>query len=224
MRRALALGLAAAGLAVTASAPAQQARDWTKAVAATPEGGYRIGNPAAAVKLVEYGSLTCDHCAHFDAEATKPLLDRYVKGGRVSYEFRNFVRDPADLTAALLTRCAGTSGFFPLTHRYFASQAQWMGKIQAGREAINALPPPQRLARAAALGGLDTMAAQSGVTAAKAKTCLADRAAADKLAEIRKMAVERDKLEGTPTFLINGKKAAAHDWATLEPLLKAAGG
>ena len=55
----------------------------------TPEGGFRMGNPAAPIKLVEYGSLACPHCRHFEETGYKPLLQTYVRTGRVSYEFRN---------------------------------------------------------------------------------------------------------------------------------------
>lgn len=232
MRRAIAFALAAAGLAGGAGlsvAPAQvAARDWTRAVAATPDGGYRIGNPAAPVKLVEYGSLTCSHCAHFAQEGVPPLLANYVKTGKVSYEFRNFVRDPADMTASILSRCATTENYFPLTERYFSTQPQWFGRFQAMTDAqakeITSLPPAERIPRFASFAGLDTIAAQNGVTSAKAKACLADKAAAERLAAMRKVAIEQHQLEGTPMFIVNGKKVPAYDWATLEPLLKAAGG
>ena len=71
---------AAALLAVSATAvpvqpaPAQAQRDWTRVVAQTPEGGYRMGNPNAPVKLVEYLSLTCSHCAHFSEQGAPRLI------------------------------------------------------------------------------------------------------------------------------------------------------
>ena len=58
-----------------------------------------MGNPNAKVKLVEFGSLTCPHCAEFEEEGGKALIENYVKTGQVSWEFRNFVRDPFDITA-----------------------------------------------------------------------------------------------------------------------------
>ena len=123
----LGVGLAAPSAALGAAVAAQP--DWTRVVAATPEGGFRVGNPDAPVKLVEYGSLTCIHCAHFARDGVPELLGTYVKSGRLSYEFRNFVRDPADLAGALLSRCAGADDFFALTGRYFADRDQWIGKI-----------------------------------------------------------------------------------------------
>ena len=64
------------GAATAAKAP--QAHDWTRIVAMTAEGGFRMGNPAAPVKLIEYGSLACPHCRHFEETGYKPLLQTYV--------------------------------------------------------------------------------------------------------------------------------------------------
>ncbi|HEY9552756.1 thioredoxin domain-containing protein [Allosphingosinicella sp.] len=232
MKRTLALLFAAAalplGIAAVPAAQAEAAKDWTKTVARTPEGGFRVGNPDAPVKLVEYGSLTCDHCAHFAEEATPKLLGQYVRSGRVSFEFRNFIRDPADLTASLLSRCAGPDDFFALTDRYFDSQAQWYGKLQsmseADAKAINALAPAERLARFAAIAGLDATAAKAGVPAAQAKQCLTNEASIEQLVQMGRTAVEKHQIKGTPSFMINGKTLEnVHNWAALEPLLAAGG-
>ncbi|HEX2762279.1 MAG TPA: thioredoxin domain-containing protein, partial [Allosphingosinicella sp.] len=75
---AAALAGAALGSAPADAAPVRRsapvARDWTRTVVATPEGGFRMGNPAARVKLVEYGSLTCGHCAAFSRAGVGTLL------------------------------------------------------------------------------------------------------------------------------------------------------
>ena len=236
MKKALFLGLlagaVAGGAAILPAAPAKKAaaaRDWTKMVVATPEGGYRMGNPAAPVKLVEYGSLTCGACGRFAQEGVPQLVSKYVRSGRVSFEFRNYVRDPADMAGALLSRCAPTSNYFALTDRYFTTQQQWVGRLQGVTEAqkaeLEAMAPQARIARFGTLAGLDTIASQNGVPAARAKACLSDPAGMARLAKIRQVATEQHKLEGTPTFLINGKKAdGVHSWSALEPLLKPPGG
>ena len=231
MRGGLLMGLAALAMvggaapatAAPAAKPAAAAQDWTKVIAATPEGGFRIGNPAAPTKVIEYGSLTCGHCGHFAREGMPQLLQHYVKGGKVSFEFRNFVRDPYDLTAAMLSRCAGPREQFALTESFFAAQEQWIGRFTAmtteQKEALNALPEAERPWRVATIGGLDAMAAKAGITPAKAKQCFADKAAMDRLVAMRAVATEQYKLQGTPTFIINGKTTEAHDWAALKPLL-----
>lgn len=231
MKRALLLGAAAmvvtigvaAALPAAPARAAAAARDWTRTVVATPEGGFRMGNPNAAVKLVEYGSLTCNHCAHFAAEGEPRLLAKYVQTGKVSFEFRNFVRDPYDLTAALLSRCAGPAGFFALTRAYMTTQPQWIAKYTAMDEAqmaaLNALPEAQRPWRIATIGGLSNMAAKAGVPAMKARQCVNDAAGVKKLVEMRQAAVKNHQVAGTPTFIVNGRTVEAHDWGALEPLL-----
>src|SRR3546814_3861690 len=87
-----------------AAAPAPQAGDWTRTVTQTAAGSFVMGNPAAPVKLIEYLSYTCPHCAAFSAESAAVLRGRMVKSGKVSLELRNAVRDKLDLAAAALAR------------------------------------------------------------------------------------------------------------------------
>ncbi len=202
-------------------------RDWTLLVSPTPEGGFVMGNPNAPVKLVEYGSLTCSHCADFAAKGAPALRDGYVRDGKVSFEFRNFVRDPIDFTGALLTRCSGAGPFFKLTEQLFADQAnmfeRFQGLSEAEQRSISALPQNQQFAALAKAGGLDQFVKVRGVAPAKANQCLSDSAAIAKLLEVRQTAVDRYQIQGTPSFLINGElvpNTAA--WEELEPKIKAA--
>jgi protein-disulfide isomerase len=236
-----ALSLAAALLAASPAAAASQkkqtppsarkapvAQDWTKVVTATPEGGFRMGNPAAALKLVEYGSFTCSSCVNFAAQGMPSLTRDYVKSGKASLEYRSFVRDPFDMTAALVARCAAPAKFFDLAHRIFAGHSDWIGKINAMTpeqvKAADALPVPQRIVRFSAIAGFDTMAAQAGIPAAKLRQCLIDKRAMDRLVSMRQQAMNAHGLHGTPTFLINGKMTEVHDWSGLQPLLGPPGG
>ena len=105
-----------------------------------------MGNPTAGVKLIEYGSYTCSHCATFDQEGAQPLIDKYVKTGRVSFEFRNFLRDGLDMSMSLIARCAGPERFFPLSDAMFKDQRQFFERAQA------ATPEQQKAASASSAG------------------------------------------------------------------------
>jgi len=221
-------GATAAGAPVAATPP-PAGTSWTDTVTKTAEGGFVMGNPNAPVKLVEYGSLTCSHCAAFSAEATPELTANFVAPGKVSYEFRNFVRDGIDVTAALLTRCRGAEPFFKLTEQMFGEQAalfERAQKIDPQESArIAALPPQQQFAPLARLLGLDQFFKVRGLPTAQAEACLADPAAVDELTRINTTATERYQIAGTPTFLINGEVVQnAADWAALKPKLVAATG
>jgi protein-disulfide isomerase len=130
----LTLGLAACGKKDDAGGPAAQSaqalptvaapagKAWSDVVSKTTEGGYVMGNPDAPIKLIEFGSLTCPHCAEFEEKGFPKLRDTYVNSGRVSLEFRNFVRDPFDTTMAMLTHCGTPDSFFALTQQVYANQ------------------------------------------------------------------------------------------------------
>lgn len=214
--------------AVTAApVPAPNNGDWSTIVKATAEGGYVMGNPTAKVKLVEYGSLTCPHCGEFDEKGVPSLVDNYVKKGLVSWEFRNFVRDPIDMTASKIAQCGGETSFFGLTRGLYSSQAEWVAKIQGGDQsrlqAIQNAAPAVQFATIADMAGFVPWAAQRGLPREKAQACLADAALTDKLVKMNADAISQYNLPGTPTFLINGNMVQdTATWEKLEPAIKRA--
>ena len=200
--------------------------DWTKTVSATAEGGFRMGNPKAPVKLVEYGSLTCPHCRHFAENAVNPLK-AYVRSGKVSFEYRNYILNGIDVAATLVARCGGASRFFPVVDKFYATQTQWVTRISgmpaAEKEKIRTLAEGPRLDRLATVGGLKALAAPLGITPAQSTKCLNDPAALQRILDM----VEAGRalgVQGTPTFFVNDAEVSAGDWSTLEPHLKRAGG
>jgi len=218
----------AAKPAAKAAAHPAKTPAWTSMVVRTAD-GFRVGNPNAKVKLIEYGSRTCPVCGAFGREATKPLM-AYVASGKLSWEFREFlVHGQPDIAPALLGRCFGTAKFFPILERMYLEQDAVEEKLGApeARElgAKMQAQPPLAVAQAWAdyLDYVPFMA-KLGIAPAKARACLTD--AKDLDAILRTMGEAQDKLgvNGTPSFFINGKSAErAYSWASLEPLLKAAG-
>ncbi|MEO7786668.1 MAG: thioredoxin domain-containing protein [Sphingomicrobium sp.] len=206
------------------------ATDWSKVVRATPSGGFVMGSPAARAKLIEYGSLTCPHCAHFDADGAPALVADYVRGGRVSWEFRSFLLNGVDVPATLAANCAGPGRFFPVVHSFYASQRDWVGKVQALSEdrmaAIQKMSQPQQFLAIGDAAGLSTLAAAQGIPVATTQACLADGAAAKRAVAVTQNAVTRLQVSGTPTFIINGIKVDTSTgpsvWAVVKARLDAA--
>ena len=212
--------------AATVAAPAGQ--DWTQVVTQTPEGGMLMGNPNAPVKLVEYLSLTCPHCAEFAEAGFPKLRDDYVTKGTVSLEIRNYVRDAVDMTATLVSRCGGPQTYFAMTEQALANQASIGQNLQAVPPAeakrAEGLQPPQLFVAIAPMAGLDQFAKQRGITEQKLNQCLTDSTTINQLVEGVKKANEEVQIPGTPAFLLNGKLLQqAGTWEQLEPQLKAAG-
>ena len=202
--------------------------DWSTVVTQTSTGGFLMGNPDAKVKLAEFGSLTCPHCAEFDQRGVPDLVEKYVKNGQVSYEFRNYVRDPYDITVSLIARCNGSKSFFPLTHALFRDQADWIGKYQtvpqAQIETIANLGPERQFLEFAKLAGMQQWAAMRGVPTAKSTQCLTNQEAVNQLVQMNSDATsEYPDMPGTPTFVINGKMVeSAATWQLLEPKISEA--
>lgn len=223
------------GNATTASGPVEPVAppangDWSTVVSQTAEGGFLMGNPNAAVKVVEFGSMTCPHCAEFEEQAMKPLADNYVKSGKVSFEFRNFVRDPFDVAASLIARCGGTTSFFGLTRGLFADQAVWFAKVQSADQAamqqVQSLPPNQQFAEIAKIAGFQDWAAVRGLSSEKTAACLANQSEVDRLVQMQNDAVSAHDIAGTPSFLLNGEmvpiEAGSTPWQQLEARIKSA--
>jgi protein-disulfide isomerase len=205
------------------AAPAGKA--WTDMISTTPDGGYVMGNPNAPLKLIEYGSLTCPHCAVFATEGFPKLRDSYVADGRVSIEFRNFVRDKFDTTMAMLTRCGPPESFFALTEQVFANQKDIFKGLDALQSdpTINTLPEDKLFPVLATKAGLVDFFAARGVAKDQAMACLAKTQTATDLAAGVQKATDQFNIQGTPSFILNGKNVEVATWEELEPILQKAG-
>lgn len=230
----LAALVAAATLAcLTSGAAAQPAKkprsaavaagNWSAAVEAR-DSGHVFGNPEAKAKLVEYMSYTCSHCAEF-ARTGEPAIKLFlVPKGTVSFEIRHLLRDPIDLTAALLTHC-GEPEKFPGNHEAIMSRhAEWMltarqtTQAQRTRWQFGSNAARWR-AIASDLGFYDIMEAR-GYSRPALDRCLADQAKANTLAATSARDVEALGLSGTPSFVLDGKLLdGVHNWDALKPVI-----
>lgn len=206
--------------ALTAAAPQPRAaRDWSTVAIKKPDGAYLIGNPRARVKLIEYASYTCPHCAEFANQSALVLKDRMIRSGDVSLEFRHVVFNALDLGAVVLARCTGPRGFATTTARLYATQGKWLPRGaawgQANAQRLAGQPPARQLRALIDGAGLTPLA--TGLTSAQIDACLTD------IAEINRITAMQGQIDGTPTFFLNGQRVAPNDWAQLQPLLRAAG-
>lgn len=216
--------LALIGAMVSLSAPAA-ARNWDETVTELPSGAFLIGNPDARVKLVEYLSYTCPHCAAFAQESPKVLDVQMIRSGSTSLEVRNFIRDEMDLGAAMLAHCAGPTRFMALSNAIFAKQDDWLPQgidfTQANQRRLAMYPKLARLKAYAAGGGLTALAQAQGMTPQQTDACFANTALLGKILAMTSSAPA--SVTGTPGFFVNGKFEPVYDWAHLQPLLRAAG-
>ena len=142
--------------------------------------------PADGVPVVEYGSLTCPHCAVFSKDTLPQLKKDYVDTGKVRFIFREFPRNTLDVAGFVLARCLGDDKAFAADELLFAEQDKWAFVDKPLEPLIAAMRP-------------------TGMTREKATQCLNNQKLADGVVAVAKRANDEIKLTGTPTFVIDGK-------------------
>jgi protein-disulfide isomerase len=126
-----------------------------------------MGNPKAKLKLVEYGSLACPHCRHFEQTGYKPLVQGYVRDRPRQLRVPEPAPERPDLAVSLLAHCAGPAGFFAMSQVVYATQPQWFEKVGAVTDAQRAemekMTDQQRIARMGEIAGFPQIAGRFGV-------------------------------------------------------------
>lgn len=214
--------------APVAAKAAPAGTNWVETVTRTPEGGWLMGNPDAPIKLVEFGSRTCHVCREFDEKGYTPLTTQYIATGKVSWEFRDFLRNGADVAAALVGGCGGTGPFFPLLNQMYADQPRVLDTLQklpqGYYDQLANMTLAQQATKFAEAAGYIDFAKQRGIPDAKVRQCLADTGETEKLQKMNEKANQDYTIPGTPTFLLNGKMLEnTVAWEQVERALKAAG-
>ena len=181
----------------------------TPAVATAPIKDFVLGSPDAKVKIVEYLSFTCPHCARFHADVLPKLRAEYIDKGLVSIEYHEVYFDQMGLIGAMLARCGGEMRYFGLTDMLYDKQTDW-----AGAADINAaVAELKKFARAA---GMD----DTGVDA-----CLQDQKSAEALVAHYQANIAKDypgdSFGGTPSFIINGAQHSNMSFEEMKVIIDA---
>lgn len=73
-----------------------------------PQHGTVLGDPAAKVRVIEYGDLQCPVCKGFSESVAPDLIDQVVRKGTASYDFRQFpvIGDPPHVDSTVAAKAA----------------------------------------------------------------------------------------------------------------------
>ncbi|MDC8830797.1 DsbA family protein [Alteromonas gilva] len=180
---------AAAPASASASPAAESAAPSTESTqAGIPD--MTLGNPMSTVKVVEYASFTCPHCASFHNNQFKQLKANYIDTGKISFTFREVYFDKFGLLASMIGRCEGSKAFyFDYSEKVFARQREWIAS-RDGDKIVNELA---------------TMGKAAGLTDDQLGACMNDNAKAEALVQWYKHNAEQDNIRSTPSFVINGE-------------------
>jgi protein-disulfide isomerase len=154
--------------------------------------GYVMGNPNAAVELIEFGDFECPACGSYAELAEADVRAKYVNTGKVRFRFIDFplTGHQNTLNASNAAACADEQGkFWEMHDLIYSTQYEWNGLATNN-------PDPFFKGLAKRITGLD---------AAKFDDCLDSRRMLPKVQTHLKLANDRG-VRSTPTFVIGDKQ------------------
>jgi protein-disulfide isomerase len=120
------------------------------------------------------------------------LLDsNYIETGKVKFVYREVYFDRPGLWASMIARCTDNADFFfAFTDLLYKGQSEWLGSGDP----------------ATIIEDLRTLAKTAGLDDAALDACLSDGAKAEALFTWYQENADRDGINSTPSFLIDGTK------------------
>lgn len=201
-RRGLLAGVAVATLAISApvllspvSAQAQELPESSGSVNMDevlkpgPLKDIALGDENAPVKIVEYMSMTCPHCATFHNTTFEEIKKKYIETGKVYFIVREFPFDPRAAAAFMLARCAPENQYHSFISVLLKQQQGW-ATAQDAR------------------GALLQMSKLAGFSQETFEACLTNQKLLDDVNATMQRGATEFGVNSTPTFIINGKKYA----------------
>lgn len=171
-----------------------------------------LGRPDAPVTLIEYASSTCSHCAAFHNTAFERFKTNYIDTGRVKYVFREFPTPPPAVAVAgfQVARCGGATSeqYIARVGELFRTQEALFNTLRSGGDGRQYF--------------IDIGSA-AGLSEEQVMACISDGDGARRVRRVVEAGVRDFDIDGTPTFIINGRKAEnIGDYETLARALDAA--
>ncbi|MDB9869702.1 DsbA family protein [Alphaproteobacteria bacterium] len=84
-----------------------------------------IGSKNAPIKIKEYFSLTCGHCATFHQLTLPKLKEKYIDVGKIQLEFIDYPLDRLAILAAALARTLPNDSYIEAINILLNKQKQW---------------------------------------------------------------------------------------------------
>lgn len=209
--------VAVAGLGIWSVAPrdsltpvtSAMAQDTTAADTAAPVASdikdMTLGQEDAPIKMIEYASFTCSHCADFHASVFPNLKKDYIDTGKLNFAYREVYFDRYGLWATMIARCGGEMRYFGISDILFDTQREWAATDDPNMAVQN----------------LKKIGRTAGMDDAQMDVCLNDGAMAQALVDRNETQMKEYDVKGTPTLVINGTVHSNMSYADLKVILDA---
>jgi protein-disulfide isomerase len=193
-----------AALFLSGAALAQNATSINEAqVGQVRETDRVMGQADAPVTFIEYGSVACSHCGHFQETGFEAVREG-IEAGEIRFVFREMITGAPNIAVAgfALAHCAPEDQYFEVVDSMFRNMRSIYEAMQAGE----------------ALDRYNELAGELGFTPEEVQACFTSDEPIAAIQENNRIAAE-DGVRSTPYFIINGDRLVAEEGSAGEGLV-----
>jgi len=191
IRRRSLLALLAASESLSRVAQAQQSPSSGAPTLERLTSPRTLGRPDAAIKVTEFFSLTCTHCAAFQRGTFPQVKAQLIDPGKLELIYHDFPLDKVALMAAMVARALTPERYEPFITALFATQDRWAFARN--------ITPADELEKLALLAGMSHETFQATIANDQLRQFILQES---------EQAEAQYHVDSTPTFLCNGKTHA----------------
>ena len=163
-------------------------------------GDFILGEKSAPITVIEYSNFSCPYCAYFHTNFIKDIKNKYIDTGKIKWITRLYVSDGVSLKGSILARCFGDDKYYAIVDLLFLKQSKWAFSKDSNEFLYN-------------------IAILSGMSDLEYHQCINNKNIEEFLLNQRMVAQKILKVNGTPTFFINGKEERFRDLSSFEKIL-----
>jgi len=151
------------------------------------ETDFFIGEENAPVTIIEYASLSCNHCASFHVNTLDDIKKEYIDTGKVKFVFRDFPFNYPALLGSMALRCVPEDIRYDYMNALYQLQPKWVTKENAKSKKE-----------------LFKIMQSGGMTKDEFDSCINDVVLETSILNGLMIAQEELNIKSTPSFIING--------------------
>jgi len=180
-----------------------------------------LGDVNAPVEIIEYASLTCNHCAVFHNQVLPQLKKEYVDTGKAKIVFRSFLLNGIDAKLSQLTRCVSEKRYVPFMNVLFGRQENWLNfDEQARLVSLYGQEAANEKFFDYIVNEVEKIAAQVGLNKSKIEACYNNPEVGKYIFAVQQEGAQKYKINATPTIIVNGEKTNGNSFEAVKDAIE----